>query len=34
MAVNADFPLGVDAVFISADGAFMGLPRSTRIEVR
>jgi alpha-D-ribose 1-methylphosphonate 5-triphosphate synthase subunit PhnH len=32
--VNADFPLGVDAFFVRPDGELMGLPRSTRIQVR
>jgi alpha-D-ribose 1-methylphosphonate 5-triphosphate synthase subunit PhnH len=34
MAVNADYPLGVDAFFIQPDGELMGLPRSTRIHMR
>jgi alpha-D-ribose 1-methylphosphonate 5-triphosphate synthase subunit PhnH len=32
--VNADFPRGVDAFFIRANGELMALPRSTRIQVR
>ncbi len=32
-AVNAEYPLGVDAVFLSAAGELMALPRSTRIRV-
>lgn len=34
MSVNADYPLGVDAIFVRADGDLMALPRSTRIQVR
>jgi alpha-D-ribose 1-methylphosphonate 5-triphosphate synthase subunit PhnH len=34
MAVNADYPLGVDAFFVRPNGELMGLPRSTRIQVR
>jgi alpha-D-ribose 1-methylphosphonate 5-triphosphate synthase subunit PhnH len=34
MAVNADYPLGVDIFFIRPSGEVMGLPRSTRIQVR
>ena len=34
MAVNADYPLGVDAFFVRPSGEVMGLPRSTRIQVR
>jgi alpha-D-ribose 1-methylphosphonate 5-triphosphate synthase subunit PhnH len=34
MAVNADYPLGVDAFFVRPSGEVMGLPRSTRILVR
>jgi alpha-D-ribose 1-methylphosphonate 5-triphosphate synthase subunit PhnH len=34
MAVNADYPLGVDAFFVRSGGEVMGLPRSTRILVR
>lgn len=34
MAVNADYPLGVDAFFVRSSGEVMGLPRSTRILVR
>ena len=33
MAVNADFPLGVDAFFVQPGGELMALPRSTRIQV-
>jgi alpha-D-ribose 1-methylphosphonate 5-triphosphate synthase subunit PhnH len=31
---NADYPLGVDAFFVRANGDLMALPRSTRISVR
>lgn len=31
--VNADYPLGVDSIFIQATGRLMCLPRSTRIRV-
>ncbi|OQX16579.1 MAG: phosphonate C-P lyase system protein PhnH [Desulfobulbaceae bacterium A2] len=31
--INCDFPLGIDAIFVSHDGQVMGLPRSTRIDV-
>jgi alpha-D-ribose 1-methylphosphonate 5-triphosphate synthase subunit PhnH len=34
MAVNADYPLGVDAIFVLPNGELMAIPRSTRIEVR
>jgi alpha-D-ribose 1-methylphosphonate 5-triphosphate synthase subunit PhnH len=34
MSVNADYPLGVDAFFLRPGGEVMGLPRSTRIQVR
>lgn len=34
MTVNADYPLGVDAFFVRPSGEVMGLPRSTRIQVR
>ncbi|MCU0605691.1 MAG: phosphonate C-P lyase system protein PhnH [Desulfobacterales bacterium] len=34
VTVNADYPLGVDAFFVRPDGELMGLPRSTRIQVR
>ena len=34
MAVNADYPLGVDAFFVRPNGEVMALPRSTRIQVR
>jgi alpha-D-ribose 1-methylphosphonate 5-triphosphate synthase subunit PhnH len=34
MAVNADYPLGVDAFFVRPNGELMALPRSTRIQVR
>jgi alpha-D-ribose 1-methylphosphonate 5-triphosphate synthase subunit PhnH len=34
MAVNDDYPLGIDAFFIRPSGEVMGLPRSTRILVR
>jgi alpha-D-ribose 1-methylphosphonate 5-triphosphate synthase subunit PhnH len=33
-AVNADYPLGVDAFFVRPNGEVMALPRSTRIRVR
>jgi alpha-D-ribose 1-methylphosphonate 5-triphosphate synthase subunit PhnH len=29
--INVDYPLGVDAFFVQADGLVMGLPRSTAI---
>jgi alpha-D-ribose 1-methylphosphonate 5-triphosphate synthase subunit PhnH len=32
--VNAEFPLGVDAVFLDAEARVLCIPRSTRIEVR
>jgi len=32
--VNADYPLGVDAFFVRPSGELMGIPRSTRIQVR
>jgi alpha-D-ribose 1-methylphosphonate 5-triphosphate synthase subunit PhnH len=34
MAVNAEYPLGVDAFFAKPNGELMALPRSTRIQVR
>lgn len=34
VAVNADYPLGVDAFFVRPNGELMALPRSTRIHVR
>jgi alpha-D-ribose 1-methylphosphonate 5-triphosphate synthase subunit PhnH len=34
ITVNADYPLGVDAFFVRPSGELMGLPRSTRIQVR
>jgi alpha-D-ribose 1-methylphosphonate 5-triphosphate synthase subunit PhnH len=34
MEVNADYPLGVDLFFARPNGELMGLPRSTRIQVR
>jgi alpha-D-ribose 1-methylphosphonate 5-triphosphate synthase subunit PhnH len=34
MTANADYPLGVDAFFVRPSGEVMGLPRSTRIQVR
>jgi alpha-D-ribose 1-methylphosphonate 5-triphosphate synthase subunit PhnH len=34
MSVNADYPLGVDVFFVRPGGELMGLPRSTRIQVR
>jgi alpha-D-ribose 1-methylphosphonate 5-triphosphate synthase subunit PhnH len=34
MAVNADYPSGVDAFFVRPNGELMALPRSTRIHVR
>ena len=34
MAVNTDYPLGVDAFFVRPNGELMALPRSTRIQVR
>lgn len=30
---NADYPLGVDALFLDAQGGLMALPRSTRIRI-
>lgn len=33
-AVNADYPLGVDAFFVRPSGEVVGIPRSTRIRVR
>jgi alpha-D-ribose 1-methylphosphonate 5-triphosphate synthase subunit PhnH len=33
-AVNADYPLGVDAIFVRPNGELMALARSTRIRVR
>jgi alpha-D-ribose 1-methylphosphonate 5-triphosphate synthase subunit PhnH len=33
-AVNADYPLGVDALFVRPNGELMALPRSTRIRLR
>lgn len=33
-SVNADYPLGVDVFFVRPGGELMGLPRSTRIQVR
>ncbi len=32
-AVNAEFPLGVEAVFLQPEGALMAIPRSTRIRI-
>ncbi len=32
--INQEFPLGIDALFVDRKGRLMGLPRSTRIEVR
>jgi alpha-D-ribose 1-methylphosphonate 5-triphosphate synthase subunit PhnH len=32
--VNADYPLGLDALFVRPSGEVMGVPRSTRIRVR
>ena len=32
--VNAEYPLGVDVFFVRPSGDLMGLPRSTRIQVR
>ena len=29
--VNAEFPLGLDALFLDSDGGIMSIPRSTRI---
>jgi phosphonate C-P lyase system protein PhnH len=34
MAVNTDYPLGVDAFFVRPNGAVMALARSTRIQLR
>ncbi len=34
VTINADYPLGVDAFFVRPSGEVMGLPRSTRIQVR
>jgi alpha-D-ribose 1-methylphosphonate 5-triphosphate synthase subunit PhnH len=34
MEVNADYPLGVEAIFVLPNGEVMALPRSTRIVVR
>jgi alpha-D-ribose 1-methylphosphonate 5-triphosphate synthase subunit PhnH len=34
MAVNADYPLGIDSFFVWPDGALIGLPRSTDIQIR
>jgi alpha-D-ribose 1-methylphosphonate 5-triphosphate synthase subunit PhnH len=31
--INADYPLGVDALFVHPTGALMALPRSTRITL-
>jgi alpha-D-ribose 1-methylphosphonate 5-triphosphate synthase subunit PhnH len=31
---NADYPLGVDALFVRPNGEVMALPRSTRIRLR
>ena len=31
--VNADFPLGVDSIFLDKGGRIMSIPRSTRIKV-
>lgn len=31
---NADYPLGVDALFVRPNGELMALPRSTRIRLR
>ncbi len=33
-AANADYPLGVDALFLRPNGEVMALPRSTRIRLR
>ena len=33
-AVNADYPIGVDAFVVHGNQFIMGLPRSTRIEVK
>ena len=33
-AANADYPLGVDALFVRPNGELMALPRSTRIRLR
>jgi alpha-D-ribose 1-methylphosphonate 5-triphosphate synthase subunit PhnH len=33
-AVNADYPLGVDAFFVRPNGELLGIPRSTRIRLR
>jgi alpha-D-ribose 1-methylphosphonate 5-triphosphate synthase subunit PhnH len=32
--INQEFPLGIDVLFVDRKGFLMGLPRSTRIEVR
>ena len=32
--VNADYPLGVDAFFVRPSGELIGVPRSTRIQIR
>lgn len=32
-AVNAEFPLGVDVVFLRPEGTLMAVPRSTRIRI-
>jgi alpha-D-ribose 1-methylphosphonate 5-triphosphate synthase subunit PhnH len=32
-AANADFPAGIDVWLVATDGAVVGLPRSTRLEV-
>jgi alpha-D-ribose 1-methylphosphonate 5-triphosphate synthase subunit PhnH len=32
--INQEFPLGIDALFVDRQGFLMGLPRSTRIEIR
>ncbi|KJS31921.1 MAG: hypothetical protein VR64_10430 [Desulfatitalea sp. BRH_c12] len=34
LAVNADYPLGVDVFFVRPNGEVMGLARATRIQVR
>jgi len=34
MAVNTDYPMGVDVFFVRPNSEVMGLPRSTRIHVR
>ena len=33
-AANADYPMGVDTVFVRKDGRMMCIPRSCRIELR